>query len=123
MTIELLIWEGCPSHPKALSDLRETMKNLGLDATQIIIQKIASEADAEAERFIGSPTIRIDGRDVKPVEGEPYGLSCRVYHRRDGRISATPDPADLRDALLAAQARQQDSANTDPAPREGSPNR
>lgn len=123
MTIELLIWEGCPSHPKALSDLRKAMKDLGLDTTEVAIQKIESEAEAEAERFIGSPTIRIDGLDVKPVEGEPYSLSCRVYHRRDGRISATPDPADVREALLSAQAKQQTPANRDPAPRAGSSNR
>ena len=35
---------------------------------------------------------------------EPTGLTCRVYRRRDGRISPTPDPADLRDALRAASA-------------------
>jgi hypothetical protein len=50
-----------------------------------------------------SPTIRIDGVDVQPPGEEPVGLTCRVYHRRDGRISPTPDPADVRDALLAAQ--------------------
>jgi hypothetical protein len=27
------------------------------------------------------------------------GLACRIYRRRDGRISPTPDPADVRDAL------------------------
>jgi hypothetical protein len=59
--------------------------------------------EAAWERFAGSPTIRIDGMDVQPSGEEPFGLTCRVYHRRDGRISPTPDPADVRDALLAAQ--------------------
>jgi hypothetical protein len=45
------------------------------------------------ERFVGSPTIRVDGVDVQPPVGEPFGLTCRVYHRRDGRVSPTPDPA------------------------------
>lgn len=115
MTIELLFWEGCPSHPKALADLREAMRELGLDPTAVVVREVQEEADAEHERFIGSPTIRIDGRDIEPAEGEPYSLSCRVYHRRDGRISATPDPADVRDALLAAQAKQDDPENLDPA--------
>jgi hypothetical protein len=40
-----------------------------------------------------------------PEAGEAsIGLSCRVYRRRDGRISPTPDPADLRVALAAAAA-------------------
>jgi hypothetical protein len=104
MTVELLFWEGCPSHPKALADLRETMSALGLDPGGIVVREVHGELDAEQERFIGSPTIRIDGVDIQPAESEPYGLTCRVYHRRDGRISPTPDPADVREALAAAQA-------------------
>jgi hypothetical protein len=30
------------------------------------------------------------------------GLCCRVYRLRDGRISAIPDPAEVRDALRGA---------------------
>jgi hypothetical protein len=45
----------------------------------------------------------VDGRDVAPAgEDEPVLLACRVYHRRDGRISPVPDPDDLRAALAAA---------------------
>lgn len=123
MTVELLFWDGCPSYPKALSDLGDAMRDIGLDPASIAIRKIDSEAEAEAERFVGSPTIRIDGRDIKPLENEPYGLTCRIYHRRDGRISATPDPADVRDALLAAQAEPNDPANLDPAAQAGSSSR
>jgi hypothetical protein len=123
MTIELLIWEGCPSHPKALADLREAMRELGLDPTAVLVREIRDVADAERERFVGSPTIRIDGRDIEPAESEPYGLTCRVYYRRDGRISATPDPADVREALLAAQAKPDDPANLDPAAQAGSSSR
>jgi len=51
-------------------------------------------------RFPGSPTILIDGRDVvTPSADEPIGLTCRVYRRRDGEVSPTPDPADLRAAI------------------------
>jgi hypothetical protein len=45
----------------------------------------------------------VDGRDVQPPDpAEPAGLTCRVYRRRDGRVSPTPDPADVRDALREA---------------------
>lgn len=103
MTVELLFWEGCPSHPKALADLREAMIELGLDPNAIVVREVRSESDAEQERFVGSPTIRIDGADIQPAGEEPYGLTCRVYHRRDGRISPTPDSADVREALTFAQ--------------------
>ncbi|HEX5308861.1 MAG TPA: hypothetical protein VFW38_07250 [Solirubrobacteraceae bacterium] len=102
MRIELLWWQGCPSHPQALADLRVAMAESGLDPEAIELRQVESEADAERERFVGSPTIRIDGADAVPAKDEPYGLACRVYYRRDGRVSPTPDPADLREALTKA---------------------
>ena len=101
--IELLWWEGCPSWDRALAELREAVGEAGLDPESIVVKHIDTERDAEEERFVGSPTIRVDGQDVLPPgEGEPAGLACRVYHLRDGRVSPMPDPADLRDALLHA---------------------
>ena len=46
--------------------------------------------------------MRVDGADVQPPGDEPTGLTCRVYRRRDGRVSPLPDPEDVRDALAAA---------------------
>jgi hypothetical protein len=106
VVVELLYWDGCPSHPRALEDLGAAMTEAGLDPDDIVVREIDTDGDAERDRFTGSPTIRIDDVDIQPVEGEPYGLTCRVYHRRDGRISPTPDPADVRDALAAAQHRE-----------------
>ena len=98
--VELLYWSGCPSHPQALADLRAAMDELGLDPDSVQVREVASDEQAGAEGFVGSPTIRVDGRDIQPPPpGEPIGLTCRIYRRRDGRISPTPDPLDLRDAL------------------------
>jgi len=82
--------------------LREEVEAAGLDPDSIEVREVDTEQSAEREEFVGSPTVRVDGRDVQPVEGEPTGLACRVYRRRDGRTSPLPDPADLRDALRAA---------------------
>jgi hypothetical protein len=103
MRVELLYWEGCPSRERALEQLRAAMADVELDPGEIALREVQTEGQAAAERFVGSPTIRIDGVDVQPPGQEPTGLTCRVYRRRDGRISPTPDPDDLRDALLAAQ--------------------
>ena len=101
--VELLWWEGCPSHPRALADLREAMAELGLDPAAIEVREIATEVQAGAEGFPGSPTVRVAGRDVQPpAEAEPAALTCRLYRRRDGRVSPTPDPEDVRAALRAA---------------------
>ena len=101
--VEFLWWEGCPSHERALADVRDAMGEAGLDPTSVEVRRVATEEDAQRERFIGSPTIRINGRDVQPAhESEPVGLTCRLYRLRDGRASTNPDPADLRDVLAAA---------------------
>ena len=81
------------------------MRELGLDGKQVRVREVDSDEQARAEGFVGSPTIRIDGHDIQPPSPqEPTGLTCRIYHRRDGRVSPTPDPLDVRDALRAAQA-------------------
>jgi hypothetical protein len=101
----MLWWEGCPSYPDALVELRRTMSEEGLDPDRVELREVASDEQAARERFPGSPTIRIDGEDVvAPGEDERWSLTCRVYRRRDGTISPLPDPADVRAALRAALA-------------------
>jgi hypothetical protein len=98
--VELLFWDGCPSHPQALADLQTAMAAAGLDPATVLVREVGTDQRAERERFVGSPTIRIDGRDIQPPdELEPPGLTCRVYHLRDGRISPLPDPDDIKEAL------------------------
>jgi hypothetical protein len=104
VTIELLWWEGCPSTDRALAELQEALREVGLPDVHVELREIRTDEDAIETGFRGSPTIRIDGADLVADAGETsIGLSCRVYRRRDGRISPTPDPADLRDALAAAR--------------------
>ena len=101
--VEFLWWRECPSWERALAMLREAMKEAGIDPALVEAREIDTDEAAEGERFPGSPTIRIDGEDLQPPgEGDPTGLSCRVYRRRDGRSSPLPDPEDLREALRAA---------------------
>jgi hypothetical protein len=100
--LELLWWEGCPSTERALAELREALVDVGLGDAEIRMREIENDAEAEQSGFRGSPTILIDGEDLAGADGEQIGLGCRVYQRRDGRISPTPDPEDLRDALRQA---------------------
>jgi hypothetical protein len=80
------------------------MSEEGLDPGGVELREVESDEQAARERFPGSPTILIDGEDVvRPGEGEPWSLTCRVYRRRDGRISPLPDPADVRAALRTAK--------------------
>jgi hypothetical protein len=102
--IELLWWDGCPSHPRARAELEAVLRELDLDPESVVEREVRTDEDAVDEGFVGSPTIRVDGRDIQPPAGEPAGLTCRVYRRRDGRISPTPDPQDIRDAVREALA-------------------
>jgi hypothetical protein len=102
MRVELLWWEGCPSHSETLDDLNRILEEEGAD-TVVELVEIETDEQAQAERFAGSPTIRIDGDDPLPAaQGEPFSLTCRVYRLRDGRFSPTPDPEDLREAVRRA---------------------
>jgi hypothetical protein len=107
LSVELLWWEGCPSTERALADLRGALAELGLP-DEVQMREIRSEQEAETAAFTGSPTILIDGVELMDAlgrggDGEPAGLNCRVYVRRDGRVSPTPDPEDLREALEGAK--------------------
>jgi hypothetical protein len=98
--VEFLWWRECPSWERALADLRAAMKEAGLDPDSVEVTEIDTEDLASREAFVGSPTIRIDGDDIQPPEAdEAVGLNCRIYRRRDGRVSPLPDPEDVREAL------------------------
>lgn len=102
-SIELLAWTGCPSHPKAAAALHALLAELGRPDQEVTLRWVESEQDAQRERFLGSPTIRVNGSDIVPDPGTgPYGLTCRIYRTRAGSISPIPDPDDLRDALTSA---------------------
>jgi hypothetical protein len=102
MRVELLWWEGCPSFTETLEDLRRILREEGV-AADVELVEVSSDEQARAERFPGSPTIRLDGRDaIAAAAAEPFSLTCRVYRLRDGRVSPTPDPEDLRTAVRRA---------------------
>ena len=111
--IELLWWEGCPSTERALAELHDALRDVGVPDAEVRTREIRTDGEAEQSEFRGSPTILIDGADLfgpeRPADhgGEPMGLSCRVYRRRDGGISPTPDPDDLREALRRAAAAEE----------------
>jgi hypothetical protein len=97
--IEFLYWEGCPSHPEALGLLRTVMAERGIE-TDVALRHVGTHEEALELGFPGSPTIRIDGRDVDPegAQGQP-GLACRVYRLPDGRPSPVPSREQLEEAL------------------------
>ena len=80
MTIELLYFVDCPNHVPAMGILREVLDSLGRQ-DKIHEVEVRSQAEAEAIRFVGSPSIRINGSDIEPWarSATSFGLSCRTY--------------------------------------------
>jgi hypothetical protein len=99
VTIEFLYWEGCPSHPEAKALLEEVLRSRGVDA-QVAVREVRTQEEADQLAFPGSPTIRINGRDVDPVGADDRpALTCRIYHLPDGRVSPVPTREQLEAAL------------------------
>jgi hypothetical protein len=100
--IELLYFDGCPNHEALLPRLREILARTGVSA-EIDLRRIASAGAAQRERFLGSPTVRINGRDIEP-EAErrtDYGLKCRLYRAPTG-LSGQPEEELLQAARRSA---------------------
>jgi hypothetical protein len=99
MNIELLYWEGCPSHPEALALLQEVLAERGVDAS-VELHEVLTDEEAQELRFPGSPTIRVDGRDVDIAGADSRpALTCRIYYLADGRVSPIPSREQLEEAL------------------------
>jgi hypothetical protein len=100
MEIELLYFEGCQGQKKARPLLDEVLAEEGI-RVPVHFTKMRDQAHAVAQRFQGSPTIRINGRDLVEQADTDYALRCRVYWV-DGRPQDYPSKEMIRAALRAA---------------------
>ena len=99
MKVELYYLDGCPSWQRALENLEHALQLEQISA-QVEAILVADSADVQLKRFIGSPTIRLDGVDIEGpgAETRGYGYGCRVY--ADGSYTAGwPSVNQVRRAL------------------------
>ena len=103
LCIEVLSFDGCPNRDLALQRLREAIdaERFTADVTEV---NVIDPAAAEAMRFLGSPTIRVNGLDVEPSarSSDQFGFMCRTYLNEYGAEGA-PSVESIRDALRADQ--------------------
>jgi peroxiredoxin len=102
--VELLWWQGCPSHGDAEHLLEETLADLGKGDVHVVRRELRTRSDAQRLGFPGSPTFHVGGRDLFPTDAPP-ALTCRVYQRADGRSGPLPAADDLADRLRTVLAR------------------
>jgi hypothetical protein len=98
--VSFLYYEDCPSYDLALERLREVMDEEDLPG-EVEVVKVETEEQARESRFVGSPTIRVDGQDIDPPSNPRYALTCRAYRLADDRISPLPSKDMIRRALRA----------------------
>ena len=103
--IEVLTFESCANAQAAVDLVTSVVAELGL-AADVRHVEVADLEAATTNRFLGSPTIRVDGRDVEPGADDrsAFALSCRVYRTTSG-VAGVPDERWLRQALAGAASR------------------
>lgn len=102
MKVEVLYVSDCPSRLAAVKLVKEALADQGVaaDIDEVLVtdQEMAYELE-----FIGSPTIRINGRDVagEPTTLKTFALNCRLY---PGSKQIGLPPAEMvHRAVLAAR--------------------
>jgi hypothetical protein len=96
--VSFLYYEDCPSYDLALERLREVMDEEGIP-NEVEVIKVESEEQARKLRFVGSPTIHVNGQDIDPSSDSRYALTCRAYRLPDDRISPLPSKDMIRRAF------------------------
>ncbi len=91
-SVELLFFDGCPGYERVLPLLHELVAELQPSA-EVRLRRIGSQQQAEETRFLGSPSVRVDGADVEPGAGDrsDFGLKCRLYASADGLQGQIPE--------------------------------
>ena len=109
MKVEILYFDGCPNHAAAINRIREVLKQEGISA-EVSEVKVADEATARSIGFLGSPSIRINGRDLEPAaqSSKNFGMACRTY-LEEGKRVGLPSRESIRAAL-------RETAQSQPAP-------
>jgi hypothetical protein len=96
-TIELLYFDGCPSHEQLLPTVEQIAAQHG---AELELRRVETPESARRERFLGSPTVRVNGVDIDPsaAERSDFGIRCRIYRSTEG-VSPLPPVHWIRAAL------------------------
>jgi hypothetical protein len=103
--VEVLVTPACPHRDAAIALARRVCEHHGGQAEVRVVQ-VADQPAAERLRFLGSPTIRVNGRDIEPGAGWNFEVvhGCRLYQGPHS-LHGLPQEAWLRQALQEAQGR------------------
>jgi hypothetical protein len=88
--LEVLVFDGCPNVDATLARARAAIESSNMPA-ELRLVRVASDDEARRLRFLGSPTVRVDGVDVDRTakRRDDFGLQCRIYSV-SGRLESAP---------------------------------
>lgn len=89
MKVEVLYFDGCPSHEQLMPTL---LALVSAHDAELVQRRVETLEQAEEARFLGSPSVRVDGRDIEPGAHSrtDYGMKCRLYSSPTGRSGIPP---------------------------------
>ena len=114
-SIILRYFDGCPNWKVALERIHEAIERAEVSDVRIDLKRVETAAEAEAVHFRGSPSVLIDGQDPFVRDGDPVGLSCRMFVTEDGPQGAS-SVSQLSDALQRASCPVPDRSCCTPRP-------
>jgi hypothetical protein len=100
--IEILTFEGCPNALATRDIVAKAVLLEGVDA-RIEMIDVASPEEALRMRFVGSPSVRINGTDVERSARDrtDCGFMCRTY-RHGADVLGTPPISLIRESIREA---------------------
>jgi hypothetical protein len=116
--VEILARKDCENRGMAIIVVEQVAAAMGIPVALEVID-VTSEAQAKKRRFLGSPSVRVDGLDVEPgTKGSTdYTLGDRVYRSGDRGLQAWPDARWIGAALIVAQSASNGTGNGDSSAR------
>ena len=98
-TIALFYFAECPNNEAAREIVERVADEAGAEIDLRLVE-VGSAQDAERLRFLGSPSVRVNGRDIEPsADGRrSYVFACRVYRTELG-VGGLPSERWVRAAL------------------------
>lgn len=109
--IEILSRDDCEGRGMAVAVVQRILDETGIDAHLEVVD-MSDDNEAEERRVLGSPTIRVEGRDVEPGANKrtDFTVGDRVYRVERG-LQGWPDERWIREAVLLAAMRSTTNGN------------
>ena len=66
LDVQVLYTEGCANTPQTVQRVRDVAQDVGISIRLSKVQ-VTSQDQANELRFLGSPTVQINGQDIDPA--------------------------------------------------------